>query len=157
MAHAATGFGKNQTRRRNEGRSGCGEKSGVACARRSQEEKKKGEGERREGGARWKNRVHLTSACLCSSHAIMSCCCVRSGGHGCCVHPCACQRVAMSCVASHAITIMMSCLCASVFSSHPSVCAQRACQCRQQEKEHTRPKEKRRGCVCEEEKRNSQP
>ena len=43
VAHAATGLGKNQTRKRNEeGRSGGEEKSGAGYAPRNQEEKKKG-------------------------------------------------------------------------------------------------------------------
>ena len=118
-------WGENQTRRRNEGEEGREKKSGAGCAPKNQGEKqrgKRGAGERGEGGgATMEKRVHLTSARMCSSHATMPCCCVRSGGGGGCVHPCPCQCVAMSSTASHAI--MMSCLCASVFSSQPSLSA----------------------------------
>ena len=48
----------------------------------TKEKRKRGEERmKEERGARWKNRVHLTSARVCSSHATMPCyCCVRSGG-----------------------------------------------------------------------------
>ena len=82
VAHAATGLGgkPDKEKIRGGGRSGGGEKRGVACAPGSQGEKKKGgrEGESGVWGARWKNRVHLTSARVCSSFATMPCCCVRS-------------------------------------------------------------------------------
>ena len=110
VTHAATELGENQTRKRNEeGRSGGGEKCGAECTQKPRRKGEEGEeGRKRRGGARGKNRVHLTSARLCSSHATLPCCCVRSGGGaGCCVHPCPCQCMAMSCVASHDITIMM--------------------------------------------------
>ena len=159
VAHAATDWFQSQTRRKNEGEEG--KKSGAGCAPKDQGEKKKRgkSGRKRRGGARWKYRVHLTSARMCSSHATLPCCCVRSGEEGGCVDPCPCQCVAMSCVASHAIITMMSCLCASVFSNQPSlsvsvcVCVKRARQCRQQQESTHTPK--KRECVCEEEERET--
>ena len=159
-------WGENQTRRRNEGEEGREKKSGAGCAPKNQGEKqrgKRGAGERGEGGATMEKRVHLTSARMCSSHATMPCCCVRSGGGGGCVHPCPCQCVAMSSTASHAIITMMSCLCASVFSNQSSlsvcvcVCVQRARQCRQQAGEHTPPKKKRGERVCARGGKGKQP
>ena len=92
----------------------------MACAPRSRGEKKIGGGEEERGS--WMEKQGASHLCLpvlqpCH-HAML----LREEwrGGGCCVHPCACQCVAMSCVTSHAI--MMSCLCASVFSSQPSLC-----------------------------------
>ena len=133
------------------------------CTWRPRRKEEKGGGEegenRGEREARWKNKVHLTSARVCSSHATMPCCCVRSGGVGCRVHPCPCQCVATSCVASHAIITMMSCLCASVFSNQPSlsVCLS-VCVCRGHasagRRAHTQER-RMSACVCEEEERET--
>ena len=119
-------------------------------------------GERGEGGARRKNRVHPTSARLCSSHATMSCCCVRSGGgwlscasmsmpmRGNVIHGTSCHH--------HHDDELNVCQCV-LQTSHPCVCVcvQRAHQCRQQ---HTPKKEKKRGesaCVCVRRERGKQP
>ena len=133
------------------------------CAPRNQGEKKKGGREGEEGGGKMEKQGASHLCRMCSSHATMPCCCVRNGGCG--VHPCPCQCVATSCVASHAI-IMMSCLCASVFSSQPSLSAclsECVCVCAEGTPvqaaaagEHTHPKKKRqRGCVRR--KRGKQP
>ena len=160
VTHAATELGENQTRKRNEeGRSGGGEKCGAECTQKPRRKGEEGEeGRKRRGGARGKNRVHLTSARLCSSHATMPCCCVRSASmpmpmRGNIIH------------GISAIITMMSCLCASVFSNQPSLCVcVCVCVCRghasagsRQESTHPQKRREERECVREEEKGNSRP
>ena len=132
---------QSQARRRNEGGEGGEKKSGAGCAPRNQGEKQRGKRGERE--ARWKNKVHLTSARMCSSHATMPCCCVRSASmpmpmrgnviHGILCHHHHDELFVCQCVLQPAIPV---CVC---------LCVQRARQCRQQQQEHT---QERRVSVC---------
>ena len=148
-------WGENQTRRRNEGEEGREKKSGAGCAPKNQGEKqrgKRGAGERGEGGATMEKRVHLTSARMCSSHATMPCCCVRSGGGW---LSCASMSMPMrgnvihgiSCHHHHDELFVCQCVLQPAIPVCVCLCVQRARQCRQQQ-ESTHPKKKKRECVC---------
>ena len=90
-----------------------------------EKEKKGEEGEKRgEREARWKNKVHLTSAHMCFSHATMPCyCCVRSASmcmpmcgnvmHGISCHHHHDELFVCQCVLQPAIPVCMCvCVCA---------------------------------------------
>ena len=82
VAHAATGLGGKPDKEKKRG--GRRERKEEWCWVRTQKPRRKAKGEegsgrkRRGGGATMEKRVHLTSARMCSSHATMPCCCVRS-------------------------------------------------------------------------------
>ena len=139
--------------RQGEEKGGRREKSGAKCAPRNQGEKKK------RGGKRGEKRrgVHLTSARMCSSHATMPCCCVRSASmpmpmrgnviHGILCHHHHDELFVCQCVLQPAIPLCV-CVC---------LCVQRARQCRQQAGEHTPPKKKRGERVCARGGKGKQP
>ena len=121
VAHAATGLVENQTRRRNEGEEAGAGRRVVLGVHPERKRGKRGRKERGGSKVEKKGASHLYPQVLQPCHHAMLLREEWRGGGGCCVHPCACQCVAMSSTASHAI--MMSCLCASVFSSQPSLSA----------------------------------
>ena len=149
---------QSQARRRNEGGEGGEKKSGAGCAPRNQGEKKKRgkSGRKRRRGARWKNRVHLTSARMCSSHATMPCyCCVRSASmsmsmrgnvmHGISCHHHHDELFVCRCVLQPAIP---ACVCVCVCRGHASAGSSRR---------STRPKKKRGESVCARGGKGKQP
>ena len=130
----------------------------------TKEKRKRGEERVKEerGGARWKNGVHpTTSARVCSSHATMPCCCVKSGGgwlscasmsmsmRGNVMHGTSCHHhhhdelFVCQCVLQPAIP---ACMCVCVCRGHASAGSSR--------KAHT-PQKRESACVCEEEERET--
>ena len=119
-------------------------KKGEEGGKRGEEGEKRGERE-----ARWKNKVHLTSARMCSSHATMPCCCVRSASM--CMPMCGNVMHGISCHHHH--DELFVCQCVLQPAIPVCVCVQRARQCRQQQESTHTPK--KRECVCEEEERET--
>ena len=133
---------------------------------KTKEKSKGGRGEREKeerGGATMEKRVHLTSARMCSSHATMPCCCVRSGGgwlscasmsmpmRGNVIHGISCHHhhdelFVCQCVLQPAIPVCM-CVCVCVCRGHANAGSSRR---------STQPKKKRQR-VCVRRKRGKQP
>ena len=158
VAHAATGLGEIQARRRNEGgEGGRGRRVVLDVHPETKEKRKRGEERmKEERGARWKNRVHLTSARVCSSHATMPCyCCVRSASM--CMPMCGNVMHGISCHHHHDELFVCQCVLQPAIPVCVCLCVQRARQCRQQAGEHTPPKKKRGERVCARGGKGKQP
>ena len=155
VAHAATGVGETPDKEKKRG----GRREEEWCWMCTWRPRRKEKG----GGARWKNRVHLTSLRLCSSHATMPCCCVRSGwgwllcasmsmpmrGNVMCDISCHQHHddelIVCQCVLQPAIPLCV-CVCVCAEGTPVQAAGRRA---------HTPKKEERRESVCERRKRET--